>query len=312
MSRFDAIKAIVAMAACAIGLASGGSAWAQKPVLIAPAWKAGDEYTYVLEKSRRRAGQDPVGSQSELLLKVVSASASGYEVEVSQPRFVMPDAMEAVTDPDDGILLAEVLETLSGMRFEITTDRRGALQSLKNWRTIRQHALKFIQVINKGMSASIPAEARKHLEQLYANEESTRQTALRDIEILFAPYGDELVPNQKLVSEGNVPSAVFGPLAVKDSYKLNLNAPKKGVMTETFERSFDSAQIAQVIDRYLAKVVGEVPPREQLLKQLSIRDRALYEIDMRSNVLISAERVRESGINNGEAAETISLRARRK
>ena len=279
----------------------------QRELVLAAHWKAGQRMTYLYEKTRQRAGVAPRSASYEVLVKVLQANADGYLLELTLPGMQLPETLEA--DPKAQELVASVARLGKATRLEILTDGSGALKELRNWRQARDALIGFIDQVG----APISPAARHTLNALYADEASTRQTMLRDLDFFLRPLGDELIPGepQEVEVEAQVP--VLGLLKARESYRLQTDQPKTGLATETFDRTFDENALADAVDSFLKKsTVQGSAPRQRLINQMKVHDHAAYVVDLATGWLVSGEHTRDAGVNESGPVETTVLRVRRK
>ncbi len=284
-------------------------------VVLSAQWKAGDRMTYVYEKSKLRKGGTKSAASYEVHIEVKKADAQGFELDISLPSLQLPDnvAEQLAKNPRAEQLLKDTAALAQAMRFQVRTNRQGTIEELLNWREVGQGFVKTLDALSAALGSSMPAHVRNTLAQLYADEPSTRQTALRDIDFFSRPLGDELTPGEEAEIEGELPTAVFGPLKVRDTYHLTLDQPSKGLATEKFQRVFEDASINAAVDQYLKRFQsGAAPSRADLARQLNVRDTSRYVVDLSTGWMVSGVGVREIGVDKDDALETQMLTVKRK
>jgi hypothetical protein len=273
---------------------------------IAAKWKQGEQTRYAFTRSKVRAKSAPIEVKYNVVASVQAARANGYTVVLQIEGLALPDNFAELAQ-QRGTPASELLKVLP-LELVIETDETGNIESLKNWQEIAQKMDAFVSLLMKSEKPEALEKMRGTLKVLYADEPTTRQTALRDLDILFAPLGDTLAPGKRLSADTKMNLPLLGELTAKETYLLTLDKPRAGVYLHEFTRVLDPASFAQAVERVVTKVA---PDQARALRgsfgAMLVRDRNESEFDSQTGWLIRGQRIREAGLPDAAPLETTTL-----
>jgi hypothetical protein len=263
---------------------------------------------YAITRTRARAKAAPVEVKYNVVALVQAAQAKGYTVVLRIEGLALPDNFAELAQLQ-GTPVAELLKVLP-LELVIETDETGNIDSLKNWQEIAQKMDAFVTLLMKAEKPEALEKMRATLKVLYADEPTTRQTALRDLDILFSPLGDTLAPGKRLSADTKMNLPLLGELAAKETYLLTLDKPRAGVLFHEFTRSIDPNSYSQAVERAMAKLAPEQASKMRgAVGALLVRDRNESEIDSQTGWTIRGQRIREIGPPDAAPLEISTLKA---
>lgn len=277
---------------------------AATPVVIKAHWKLGDQAVYDIAKTTTRPGKPAQTVQLQMSATVVKASATGFELRLMLAMPVLPDISNL---PAPAATLVEAMLTHFPREFLVATDETGNIESLLNWQSVASS-------VETAMSATLegaPPEAKAGLaamKKLYADEASTRMTVLNDLDFLFTPLGDELVPGQVTTATETVEVPLLGPLAFDSSYRLDVDQPVRGQYRHQFSKTVNEAAFRAAFNRAIAQLAPAAKRQlEAAGASLQIQDRNETVIDVKTGWVLTAERTRRIKLSGSDEYLTYSV-----
>jgi hypothetical protein len=279
--------------------ATANSKVKQKPILIAAKWLPNQTMTYMFEKTRRGHDGAIVVQSYEVAVKVLQRMHNkGYQLELTLPSVHLPGRLYPVTANQEVLKIYEDgLANSKGMRIVITTDKNGNLEKLDNWQEVGAVIRSVFEKIFKDLGAEERAATLKVVESLYGTERSSREYTMTDFGLFLTPLGEELVPGEESVVEGDSSAGEMGGfIKSKETWLLKKDQPEAGLATITVERTFDRESLQAKAEEHLKKLnLAKPPTTEALIKQMDLRDASSFVIDLKTGWLVSAELTRDVG-----------------
>lgn len=287
---FLTVAASTETAATAAATASDEkTANAAAPVVIKAHWKVGDQAVYDVAKTTTRPGKPAQTVRLQMAATVVKATPGGYELRLALAKPVLPDTSNL---PAPAAALIEAMLTRFPREFLVATDETGNIESLVNWQSVASS-------VEAAMTAALegaPPEAKAGLaamKKLYADEASTRMTALNDLDFLFTPLGDELVPGQVTAATETMEVPLLGAIAFDSSYRLDVDQPGPGQYRHQFSKTINEAAFRVAFNRAIAQLAPAAKRQlEAAGASLQVHDSNETVLDARTGWVLSAERTR--------------------
>jgi hypothetical protein len=301
--------ATLALLFCALPALSFAQTTAAGEITIAAKWKQGEQMRYAITRTKVSTRAALVEVKYNVTAVVQAAHAKGYTVALRVDGLAPPEIIAAIPQFRD--LSPEVLLKALPLDFVIETDETGNIEALKNWQEIARKTDALVTSLFEGKPPALREASRATLKALYADEPTTRQTALRDLDVLFSPLGDTLVPGKQLVTDTKMDLPLIGELAAKETYLLTLDKPRAGVYFHEFTRAVDPALFSKAVER----LIGKSPPDQasklrSTVGAMLVRDRNESELDSQTGWLLRAQRTREV-VQDGVVFETSTLNVAR-
>jgi hypothetical protein len=233
-----------------------------------------------------------------------------YQLELTLPSVHLPGRLYPVTaNPEVLKIYEDGLANSKGMRIIITTDKNGNLEKLDNWQEVGAVIRSVFEMIFKDLDAEKRAATLKVIEGLYATERSSREYTMTDLGLFLTPLGEELVPDEESVVEGDSSAGEMGGfIKTKEIWLLKKDQPETGLATITVERTFDRESLQAKAEEHLKKLnLAKPPTTEALIKQMDLRDASKFVIDLKTGWLVSAELTRDVGGQIREPSSTTSV-----
>ncbi len=291
---------------CAFSTFAAAQTAATGEITIAAKWKQGERHTYAVTRSKVGAKAVPVEVKYNVVAVVEAAHAKGYTVSLRIEGLALPENF-AELPPFRDAPAAELMKSLP-QNFVIETDETGNIESLKNWQEIAQKMGSFVELVLKSDQTDVLKNVRVMVRSIYADEPSTRQTALRDLDAIFSPLGDTLTPGKPLKADTKMNVLLLGELVGKETYLLTQDKPKAGVFFHEFTREIDPVSFSQAVARMVGKLAPERATQVRgSIEFLLVRDRNESEIDSKTGWLLRAQRIREVGPQGAAPLETSTL-----
>ncbi len=310
-SRYTLAALIFAVSSFALPAISQAQIADDGKITIAAKWKQGERHRYTFTRTKINSKAAPVEVKYDVTAVVQAAHATGYTVLLRIEGLLLPEILSAIPKLRDGTN-AELLKTLP-LDFVIETDETGNIETLKNWQAITQKMDDLLKLLLDAMPPAALANARATLKALYADEPTTRQTALRDLDVLFTPLGDMLIPGKPLIADIRMDLPLIGEQLAKDTFLLTLDKPRAGVFFHEHTRVVDPTLFSQGVERITAtSALGQSGKLRDAgaVAAMLVRDRNESEIDSQTGWLIRAHRNREV-VQDSVVFETSTLKVER-
>ena len=269
--------------------------------------------TYVFEKTRRGHDGAIVVQNYEVTVKVLQRLPNkNYQLELTLPSVHLPGRLYPVTaNPEVLKIYEDGLANSKGMLIIITTDKNGNLEKLDNWQEIGAVIRSVFEKIFKDLDAEKRAATLKVIEGLYATERSSREYTMTDLGLFLTPLGEELVPDEESVVEGDSSAGEMGGfIKSKETWLLKKDLPETGLATITVERTYDRDSLQAKAEEHLKKLnLAKPPSREALIKQMDLREASSFVMDLKTGWLISAKLTRDVGGQIREPSSTTNVAA---
>jgi hypothetical protein len=288
----------------------------QKPILVAAKWLPNQTMTYMFEKTRRANDGAVVVENYEVAVKVLQRSPNkSYQLELTLPAVHLPGRLYPVTANvemlkifDDGIANSKA------MRVVVTTDKNGNLEKLDNWQEVGAVVRALFENVFKPMAAEKRDATLKVVEGLYSTELSSRELTMTDLGIFLTPLGEEFVPGEERVDDGEYSAGEMGgTIKSQEKWLLKKDQPETGLATITIERTFDRDSLTSKVAEFIKKSkFAKTPSAEALISQMDIRDASSFVVDLKTGWLVSAELTRDVGGQVREASGTTNGSAQTK
>lgn len=276
----------------------------QKPILVAAKWLPSQTMTYMFEKTRRGNDGVIVVQKYEVAVKVLQRTpGKSYKLELTLPTVHLPSRLYPVTANAEVLKIFEDgIANAKGMRIVVTTDKNGNLENLDNWQEVGATVRAFFENVFKTMPPEQSTPTLKVVEALYATEVSTREYTMTDLGHFLTPLGEELVPDEERVDDGESSAGLLGgTVKSQEKWLLKKDQPEAGLATITSGRTFDRDALAEKAVEYIKKSkFAKSPSVDSLVNQMDIRDASSFVMDLKTGWLVSAEHTRDVGVQVSE------------
>jgi len=284
---------------------------------VQPKWKQGEtaRYEWIKAKYRIKDGQrSKLGeSRTELSLEVLRADANGYDI-----GWLFGESTIEMPGKTDKSTLALLQDPFKDLRMVITLEKNGDFAHLKNWEEVKKRGDQYIKNLRGMLVGSANRTgvdtAIAQTQALFSSQAIFEALGCRDQKLFLMINGVIVNPNNPLEYPDIMPNPLGGPtFPCQARYAFKSLDKDKHLASVEWTLRFKEKEAQSAMEKTweaMAKQLGHpmTEVEKANLKDLSIKDDALFEIDIETGWLSSFTHKRTTRMQGIVQEEEIKVR----
>lgn len=294
---------------------TAGTVGAQDKVDLLPRWRVGERLRFEVAKSRRRKRENGATlnatTRTDLNIQVIEASERSFVLRLTYGEVRFDDPEIAATP-----LAKQTADILRGLQIVLDVTPEGGITGVRNWQELQTAASRVIDALmrelrSKGLDAAALELVRAQVARAFSTRESVEQMTTRDAQMLFVVLGRSYTQAQPIEYTDELPNPLGGEsLPTRASFTFDKLDPATKRATISWRQSVEPAAARRIIEntvREMARRVGKTPPDGELLKSLTIDDKAEFTVDVATGWVQKLTHTRSTATGDNSQQETLAI-----
>ncbi len=275
-------------------------------------WQVGEKLQYKMIKSRERirSGETILSSNSttDVEVEVLEQSSAGFVVGWTLAKPTLSG--NRASDPT----VQHILELVSGVTMRLVIDSDISIVGIQNWEDVQRKSHELIEILAKRTEESLGDAAAAGVRQtaaMFATEQQVTAMCAREAQMFFFALGGSfsLEPTEY---QDRLPNPFGGEaFPSKAAFRLLGFQPNENVAVVEWTQDLEPAatqRIMEKIVRDMTSRMGAEAPDQEILKDFSINDEAIFRVDLETGWLESMKHRRSSRSGVTTQADSLELR----
>lgn len=240
-----------ALATACLTMAASAALCAEAQVDLRPQWKAGEQVRYELTKTRTKKS-GAATSRTDVRMEVIEATTKGFLLRTVFGSTRMDDPQTQAVQ-----MVERISSPLKDLDILMEVDHDGTVLRIRNWQEVRIALLKVTDMLTDLMRQQktpqpVIDQAIARVEQMYATEEGTRNTVMREVHLIFVPLGRTYSTVEPLEYTTDLPVLIgSGTIPAKGMFELTSIDHDKKLITIRWKQSADSSAVTNSVAKIL-------------------------------------------------------------